>query len=97
MFQTGDRIQVEKGLGRTIRARILRVEFSNATYRALVLREDNGKEDVFVWNIYQDEISVKKLAGEMSLEELKILLKTEYNRGFAAGKLAADKEWKKEI
>lgn len=94
MFETGDRIQVDRERGRRINARILGVEFANATYRAVVMREDNGQEDVFVWNIYQDEISVRKLSGEMSLADLQQLLKSKETEGFKAGFQAGLKEAK---
>ena len=85
MFQTGDRIEASKGLNRVVRARILSVEYENATYRATVLREDTGRLDCFIWNIYQDEISVKKLEGEMSLVEFQALLESQYKDGYTAG------------
>ena len=64
MFQVGDKISVDKGSSRkpTV-ATIIEVEYRNQTYIAKVIREDNGKEDVFAWHIYQDEISVKKVQG----------------------------------
>lgn len=61
MFQVGDKISVDKGLNRTVTATILEVEYRKGTYIAKVFNETKNQEDVFAWNIYQDEISVKKI------------------------------------
>lgn len=61
MFQIGDRIELDQAHGRKVRAVILEVDFGNSIYRTRVRREDNGQEDVFIWNIYQDKISVRKI------------------------------------
>lgn len=61
MFQVNDHIQVDKGHGRVVTAKIVEVQFRNSTYIAKVVRDDTGQEDVWVWNIYQDEISVRKI------------------------------------
>lgn len=60
MFQVGDKIEIIRDHGRRLRAEILEVQFRNNTYVCRVLRKDTGKEDVFAWNICQDELSVKK-------------------------------------
>lgn len=61
MFQVGDRIQVDKGLGHITTAKILEVEFRQGTYICKVWDESRNRENVFAWHIYQDEISVKKI------------------------------------
>jgi len=59
MFKTGDRIQVDKEFGKTVTATILEIDYRNGTNIAKVRRDDTGQEDIFAWNIYQDEISVR--------------------------------------
>lgn len=61
MFQVGDKIQVDKDHGKSVTAKILEIQYRNSTYIARVFREDKQAEDVFAWNIYQDEISVRKI------------------------------------
>jgi hypothetical protein len=61
MLNVGDRIQVDKAFGLKIVARILEIQYRNGACIAKVFREDYRKEDVFVWNICQVGISVRKI------------------------------------
>jgi len=89
MFQVGDRIEVDRAHGRKVRAVILEVLYSNATYRAKVRREDNQQEDVFIWNIFQDEISVRKIEPSptvtMTLEEFDQKIEAARASGYRSG------------
>lgn len=101
MFQPGDRIEIDKPHGKKITAMILTVDYRNATYIARVRREDTGEEDVFAWNIYQDEISVRMAAPEpmvtMTQRELANRIAgataTGYSVGYTTGYEACDAEW----
>lgn len=60
-FNVGDRIEKRRVFARDVRAEILTLRYVNATNIAKVLREDNGQEDVWIWNDFQTGISVFKI------------------------------------
>lgn len=91
MFQVNDRIEVDRPFGNKITATILEVEFRNSTYIAKVRREDNGQEDVFAWNIYQDNISVR-MAAPLPMVSM---TQAEFDRRIAAARAEGYHDGKK--
>ncbi len=89
MFQVGDRIEIDRSHGRKVTAVISEVQFRNETYIAKVRRDDTGQDDVFVWNIYQDEISVRKIGVVLTTEQFDGLMREKYGEGFRAGMASA--------
>lgn len=87
MFKRGDRIQVTKSANNVVFARILVVDYKpeTTTYTVLAIREDNAQQTVLVWNAYQNELSIRKLEGEMSIETWLSLLQIRYNQGYNQG------------
>lgn len=85
MFQVGDHIEVDRGLGRVNRCVILEVDFRNNTYIAKVRQDADNQINVLAWNIYQDGISVKQIGVVWTREQQVAALKVEWDQGFAAG------------